>query len=407
MTIQTAPAPRTPRLLAGTAFSLGGMSEGRILALAAASPPDTTDPVDLAAAASLKVNYPKLAVPQVDPEDVDPATRTRRYSIVRVRDYAGPDGEVSDVAVIKGDIDAVLDQVRTGPDRRSVLKRNAAVMTRRGWRPLAVASAPVGANDEVGDFTVQGFVPVCPETIRPSAEGVSTGPAVFARVNVWSASLRIQHWSNVILIFLLSCTGFYIMDPFFGPLPTGGQNTGFLMGWVRFTHFVCAFLWLIVGLTRIWSASTSRDRYLRWPNLWPLKKGEDVRNFGRILQHYVFIKKDAPLYLAHNPLQQLAYTAVYIAAGCQMLVGFMLFGLYHQTNAFWAFISTPTHWFGIGTTRAIHVGIMFALWMFVIAHIYLVFRADSLERHGGLSAMISGGVWVKRGAKPVDAPVVE
>lgn len=401
------PAPpasdvRTPALVAGTAFSLGAVSEGRIVALAAACPPDSADPVDLAVAQALAVDHPGLTAATVDPADLDPARLDRRYSVVRLR-QGTDDG---DVVVIRGDLDAVLSKVKAGGEQRSVIKRNADRAIRHGWRPLAVARATVGPDDTVGPFHLLGYVPVRPETVAGSSDE-QAGPANWARVKVWSASLRVQHWMNVALVFILSCTGFLILDPVGGPTSYHGEASGFAMGWVRLIHFTAAFIWLVVGLTRIWSASTSRDRYLRWPSMWPLKKKEDVRNLGRVIQHYIFIKKDAPLYLAHNPLQQLTYTAVYVVCGIQMVIGFMLFGLYHQSNPFWAFLSTPTHWIGIPAMRLIHTLVMFALWAFVIAHIYLVMRAESLERHGGLSAMISGGVWVRRGSQPVDAPMVE
>ncbi|MCL2470219.1 MAG: Ni/Fe-hydrogenase, b-type cytochrome subunit [Propionibacteriaceae bacterium] len=410
MTTSTASVPsdvQTPALVVGTAFSLGTMSEGRIMALAAASPPSSHDPVDRATAKALKTDYPTLDRPVVAEEDFDPASVDKRHSLAMIRDYPQGDGTSSDVVVMRGDLATVLSKVEIGRGKRSELKRNASLAERRGWRPLAVASATVDENDAIGPFKMLGFIPVCPETIRGSVDDVKTGPAMWARIRVWSASLRIQHWTNVIVVFVLSCTGFLIMDPFFGPFAYNGVPTGFLMGYIRLIHFTAAFVWLVVALTRIWSAFTSRDRYLRWPAMWPLKKKEDVRNLGRVLQHYIFIKEEAPLYLGHNPLQQLAYTAVYVACVIQMIVGFQLFGVYHQTYWFWAFFSTPIHWIGVPAMRLIHVIIMFVLWMFVIAHIYLVFRAESLERHGGLSAMINGGVWVKRGSTPVDAPMVE
>jgi len=205
----------------------------------------------------------------------------------------------------------------------------------------------------------------------------------------------------------LCVTGFYIMDPFFGASAAAEQPTGFGMGWVRLVHFIAAFAWLLVGLLRIWSAFTSSDRYLRWSSMWPLKNKQDFHNLGQQLLHYTFIKTESPLYLGHNPLQQLTYTGVYVLCAIQMAVGFVLFGLYYQTNPFWAFISTPIHWFGVAPIRMIHACIMFLLWAFVIGHVYLVFRADATERHGGLSAMINGGVWVMRGSKPVDAPAIE
>jgi len=50
---------------------------------------------------------------------------------------------------------------------------------------------------------------------------------------------------------------------------------------------------------------------------------------------------------------------------------------------------------------------MIILWAFVIGHVYLVFRADAVERRSGLSSMINGNVWMKKGTKPADAPMVE
>ena len=406
-TTSTPTTVEIPSLIAGTAFSLGSVSEGRIMTMAAAAPPDSKDPVDRAAIKALNENYIGLEVPEVDADDVDPARRDRRYSLARIRNYNRQDGRQDDRVIMRGDLDAVLAKVEISGEQRRVIKKNANVVIRRGWRPLAVARAKVDENSVVGPFRLEGFVPVAPETVKGLVEDVTTGPAVWARVRVWSASLRFQHWLNVAVIFILSCTGIFIMDPFFGVTTFGSDASGYLMGWIRLIHFIAAFAWLVIGVARIWSAFMSRDRYLRWPSMWPLKNKTDVKNLGRILQHYALIKEDAPLYLAHNPLQQLAYTAVYIACGFQMLTGFMLYGLYHQSNPFWAFLATPVGWTGVGMMRLIHTLMMFLLWAFVIMHIYLVLRAESLERHGGLSAMINGGVWVKRGSEPVDAPKVE
>ena len=406
----TAQLQRTdgPPLVAGTAFTLGKMSEGDILQLAAAGTGDSRDPVDVALNSTLARDYPGMGVPAVDAADIDPATPARRFSLTRVRDWQAPDGTVQDLVVMRGDLDSILGHVKVRWENRSIIKKKSSAAILRGWRPLAVATAPVGAQDAVGQFTMQGFIGVTSQAGSYHSQGdLSASPAIWARINVWSPSLRVQHWCNVALIFILSCTGFYIMSPFFGPSSYTGAETGFLMGWVRLVHFAAAFLWVVLGLTRVWSAFTSSDRYLRWSAMWPLKSKDDVRNLGHTLLHYVFVKTEGPVYLGHNPLQQLTYTGVYVVCGLQMLVGFVLFGLPYQSDPFWAFVSTPIHWFGVPAVRMVHTIIMFLLWAFVIVHVYLVFRADSVERHGGLSAMVNGGVWMKRGTKPVDAPMVE
>ncbi|MCL1838043.1 MAG: cytochrome b/b6 domain-containing protein [Propionibacteriaceae bacterium] len=403
------PPPTKAKLIAGTAFSVGKISEARIIALAAASAPDSTDPVDLAIKKTLRRDYPQLQMPEVDARDVDPATAERKYSLTRVREYPREDGTKEDLVVMRGELQAILPKVKKRLESRSVFKKKAKIAIQRGWRPLAVAVAHVKEDGTVGPFTLHGFVSIGHKTGGEEANDadIASGPATWARIYVWSPSLRVQHWANVALVFILSCSGYFILDPFFGSTSVTGEPSGYLMGYVRFLHFCAAFAWLVTGLTRIWAAFTSSDRYLRLSSLWPLKKKEDFVNLGKTFQHYTFIKTESPMYLAHNPLQQLTYTGVYVLCGVQMLTGFTLFGLYHQDNWFWAFMATPIHIFGVAYIRLFHTIVMFLLWGLVIGHVYLVFRADSVERHGGLSAMINGGVWVQRGTQPVDAPKVE
>jgi Ni/Fe-hydrogenase b-type cytochrome subunit len=393
-----------PRLNIGDVFTLGHLSEGHVLALAAAAAPSrSADPVDIALAETVATQFPDLLVVPADESEVDPATRGRRFSLTLVQGFAVSDGAEADLVVMRGAVEAVLAQVEISRKDRGQVRRNAAWAGRHGWRPLAVAIAPLGPGGQVGPFAFQGFVDVGFGKPRSTPDYQS---ASWVRVNVWSASLRLQHWINVALVFTLSCTGYLIMDPFFGPSVRAGTETGFQMGWVRLIHFGAAFVWLVVGATRVVSAFTSRDLHLRWTEWWPLKRKQDFKNLGEVLQHYALIKVESPLFVAHNPLQHLTYAAVYVACGIQMITGFALFGLYQQTSAFWRLVATPVHWFGIPGIRVFHTMMMFALWAFVIAHVYLAVRADSLERHGGISSMINGGVWLKRGAKPVDAPEI-
>jgi len=405
-------ASAATQVVVGSPYSLGMMSNGEIMALASASTADSTDPVDQALTSTLVRNYPSHEVPVCDAADADPATPDRKYSVTRLRDFTEPDGTVHDVVVMRGDLDSMLSAVKIGRQSRSVVRRRGNVAIRRGWRPLAVATAPVDSDDKVGSFALQGFVALTTDPAKASVtESIGSESAQWVRVNVWSPSLRIQHWSNVILIVTLSITGFFIMDPFFGVSSTANPPaayTGFGMGWVRMVHFTAAFCWLVVGLLRIWSAFTSSDRYLRWSSMWPLKSKQDWKYLGQQLLHYTFVKTESPVYLGHNPLQQLTYTGVYVLCGFQMLIGLVLFSLpFANDNVFWHFLCTPIYWWGIAPLRLVHAIVMFLLWAFVIGHVYLVFRADATERHGGLSAMINGGVWVMKGTKPVDAPIVE
>lgn len=387
------------------AYSVRKLSPGRLLAMAAVAPFDSEEPVDVALHASLRVNRPDIVPIRVPADEFSPATPKRKYSLVRVDDFPVEDVP-KNVMIMRGDMESVLAKATISREERTLFIRNAEVMRMSGQRCLAVASAEIAEDGTVGEFFVEGFVAMVLEKPSQVAKKFSSNPNEWVRINIWSAMLRFQHWANMALIVIMSMSGYYIMNPFFGPAAETGHDVGYLMGWVRLIHYVSAYLWLGLGFSRLVLSFTAKDRQLRWRSLWPLNSREDVKGLWGTIQYYLFLKKEGPLYLAHNPLQQFAYTGIYVMCLIQMLSGIVLYGLYNQTDWFWVIVAYPMHWMGVSTIRMIHALIMFVLWSFVIVHVYLATRADALERHGGVSSMVNGGVWLRRGAKPVDAPEI-
>ena len=387
------------------AYSVRKLSPGRLLAMAAVAPFDSEDPVDVALHASLRVNRPDIVPIRVPADEFSPATPKHKYSLVRVDDFPVEDVP-KNVMIMRGDMESVLAKATISREERTLFIRNAEVMRMSGQRCLAVASAEIAEDGTVGEFFVEGFVAMVLEKPSQVAKKFSSNPNEWVRINIWSATLRFQHWANMALIVIMSMSGYYIMNPFFGPAAETGHDVGYLMGWVRLIHYVSAYLWLGLGFSRLVLSFTAKDRQLRWRSLWPLNSREDVKGLWGTIQYYLFLKKEGPLYLAHNPLQQFAYTGIYVMCLIQMLSGIVLYGLYNQTDWFWVIVAYPMHWMGVSTIRMIHALIMFVLWSFVIVHVYLATRADALERHGGVSSMVNGGVWLRRGAKPVDAPEI-
>lgn len=387
------------------AYSVRKLSPGRLLAMAAVAPFDSEDPVDVALHASLRVNRPDIVPIRAPADEFSPATPKRKYSLVSVDDFPVEDVP-KNVMIMRGDMESVLAKATISREERTLFIRNAEVMRMSGQRCLAVASAEIAEDGTVGEFFVEGFVAMVLEKPSQVAKKFSSNPNEWVRINIWSATLRFQHWANMALIVIMSMSGYYIMNPFFGPAAETGHDVGYLMGWVRLIHYVSAYLWLGLGFSRLVLSFTAKDRQLRWRSLWPLNSREDVKGLWGTIQYYLFLKKEGPLYLAHNPLQQFAYTGIYVMCLIQMLSGIVLYGLYNQTDWFWVIVAYPMHWMGVSTIRMIHALIMFVLWSFVIVHVYLATRADALERHGGVSSMVNGGVWLRRGAKPVDAPEI-
>jgi Ni/Fe-hydrogenase b-type cytochrome subunit len=392
------------RIQLGPAVTLGSISTASVVAIAAAAGlPDSVDAVDVALQAQARALQEDESPLRFTIEGFDPAVPSRRFSTTHVRGLT-VSGQSADMMILRGELRAVASAAHLGPDRRLLLHKNASFVERRGYRPLAVASASMRADGTWGPMEVHGFVPVRTARARGFRADVTSRPDVWVRVPVWPATLRWLHWLNVAAIAVLTMTGFYIADPFFLPR-VGTLGSGYFMGYVRFVHYSVAWGWITLGMIRLYLLFFSRSRFVRWPALWPLKSKQDLRNLGRTLSAYLLIHPDeSPTYVAHNPLQQLTYSGVYIMALVQVLTGLALYGLYNVRSGFWRWFEWPVHWLGAPDVRLAHYLIMLLFWAFLMLHIYLAVRADTIERHGGLSAMISGGVWLRQGSHPVDDP---
>jgi Ni/Fe-hydrogenase 1 B-type cytochrome subunit len=235
----------------------------------------------------------------------------------------------------------------------------------------------------------------------PRAESLSEGrPVEYKQVYLWHWPIRGMHWIAALCVLVLIVTGFYIGRPYF--VTSGAASDHFLMGRVRFTHFVAAGIlvatailrgyWLLVG-----------NRFERWRALFPVRK-QDWVNMWRVLRAYLFVRPaEAPHYMGHNPIQQLSYTALYGVALIQVLTGFYLYGLADPGGLFF----TSFGWVGavLGGAQVVrfvhHVLIWFWL-IFLPVHVYLTVRADVLHKESRVSSIVSGERYVRADVDFVD-----
>lgn len=369
-------------------YSAGKYTPEEILHFAAAAPSGTNNPIDKAL---------KKEAGEFNTLEHVPINPSSKYSLAKVPSIRRASQKQ---LIMRGETKSVMDKAsmeRT--DRRKFIDNYDAARI-LGHKILTVAVADVDEIGQKSQYYVEGFVALGVD--RPGPHG-HTDANEWVRVELWTRSLRFQHWANVLLIILMSLTGYYIMDPFFGGHATNPGDTGYLMGYIRLVHFIAGFLWVAMGVWRLSLWLFSKRRQLRWRAMWPFDSRRDIDGFIDTVKYYLFINKEPAPYLAHNPLQQLAYTAIYLLCIVQLITGLALFGLYEQSSWFWAIISTPVHWLGVPLVRLIHAALMFILWAFVIIHVYLAVRADTQEVHGGISSMINGGVWIRKGTLPLDA----
>ncbi|MHB9003410.1 MAG: cytochrome b/b6 domain-containing protein [Coriobacteriia bacterium] len=172
----------------------------------------------------------------------------------------------------------------------------------------------------------------------------------------------LTHWINLISIFALIFSGFYIHYPFFA---------GF-MGIARGIHFVFMFV-LIINLTfriiasffvksAVMPGTRTTDTDIKnW-----LPQSANRHQMIPWLKYYLFLKKDHPLGAKYGVLQKIAYIATIPLTFFMAYTGFAIYA----PTADWAIFSST--W--IGGPMAMRILHYFLMWGFVVftaIHVYL------------------------------------
>jgi Ni/Fe-hydrogenase b-type cytochrome subunit len=209
-----------------------------------------------------------------------------------------------------------------------------------------------------------------------------------------------MHWAAAASLALLIVTGFAIGKPYFLPQPQ--TSGGYFIGWMRLLHFISAGVLVATAIVRLYWLIAG-NKYERFPALFPVRKRDWVNMFRQVKFYLMIHPERAPHYLGHNPLQQLAYTTVYVIGLVMVITGFAMYG---QANP-GGLIRAATLWVpqlfgGMQIVRLVHHVLTWFFLIFVPIHIYLAIRADLLERGGTMSSIVSGGRFVPDDEEFVD-----
>lgn len=219
----------------------------------------------------------------------------------------------------------------------------------------------------------------------PAEAGASSEEKV--TLYVWDLSVRITHWVNVACIVVLSVTGYYLANPLI--MTQGPATDQFLMGTIRFIHYVTAFIFTTSVLFRIYWAFASRIKYARWRQFVPASRGR-WRALGKMIRYYTFVRREPPAEIGHNPLAGVTYIGLYVLFVLQIATGFALYSQpYHDgwLNVGFGWIIAA---FGAQPVRLVHDLIMYLIIAFTIHHVYSAVLIDIEERSGLVSSIITG-----------------
>lgn len=209
-------------------------------------------------------------------------------------------------------------------------------------------------------------------------------------VYVYEAPVRIWHWINALAITVLAVTGYFIGKPL--PTMPGEASAHFLMGYIRFAHFVAGYALAIGLLGRIYWAFVGNHhaREMFWLPIFQKAYWVEV---GNMIKWYAFIAPRPGRYVGHNPLARMAMVTLFLFTAVFMVItGFALYGEGSQMG------SWQEQMFGwviplMGQSQDVHTWHRFGMWaliVFVIAHVYAAIREDIMGRQSIVSTMISG-----------------
>lgn len=213
------------------------------------------------------------------------------------------------------------------------------------------------------------------------------------RVYVWELPVRFYHWFNALAILVLIVTGFWIANP-----PALQSNSEpynrFLMAWVKFIHYIAAYVFLANFIFRIYWGFVG-NKYARWNNFIPSNM-KFLREIGAVLRIDVFLQKGKEhLSVGHNALAGFVYFGMFLFFVIQCITGF---GLYADMSEWWfprLFAWVPAFVGGDAVLRQIHHATMWFFIIFIVIHVYLVMYHDYVEGRGEVSSMFGGWKFIE------------
>lgn len=202
---------------------------------------------------------------------------------------------------------------------------------------------------------------------------------------VWQWPVRICHWINVLSMIMLSVTGFYIGSPFM----TAPESSMYIMGWMRFLHFVFAYLFTVSVIARIiWMFIG--NHHASWRAFLPWLSAKGRQNFIKMFRYYTFTGKKITYEVGHNPVAATAYLGIFVLFVFQIVSGFAMYGQF-APGGFWeGILGWMNPLIGNQWLRLLHHGVMWLLVGFIINHIYSGWLMDVKMRNGTMSGIFSG-----------------
>ena len=208
------------------------------------------------------------------------------------------------------------------------------------------------------------------------------------RVYAWEVPVRLSHWINVLCILTLSVTGYYIGDPFIHAV----SSKQYIMGWMRFIHFVAAYAFLMSIIIRLYWSFTG-NTYASYKNWFPYT-AKRLGLMGNDIKCYLLIGEKSKCHPGHTQLGGLSYMLLMLVFLFMVFSGFAMYSVNHS-GAIWTILGG---WLlsimSLQTTRLYHHLAMYGILSFAMVHIYISSFSDSREKSGMMGSIFTGYKYV-------------
>lgn len=210
-------------------------------------------------------------------------------------------------------------------------------------------------------------------------------------VYVYEVPVRLWHWLNAAMIFVLIGTGYLIASP----LPTmeiAEATDQFVFGYIRFAHFAAGMVLTVAFFARIlWAFyGNTHARQMFYLPLWNLRW---IKEVIFELKWYLFLVPEPKRYIGHNPLAHAAmFFFITLGMTFMIVTGFALYAEGAGQG------SVYDRLFGwvlglVGNSQRLHTLHHLGMWsivIFTVIHIYAAVREDIMSRQSMISTIVSG-----------------
>jgi len=233
-----------------------------------------------------------------------------------------------------------------------------------------------------------------------SGIGLSSGfpansehPVEYRRVYVWEWPVRAYHWINATALVILCITGYLIGAPS-SPFYAAEAYQQYWFGWVRFIHFVVAYVYVFITLARLYWSFVG-NKYVKWNNYLPLKRSQWQEIVDVIKTDVLEIKLHGSISTGHNPLAAFSYFCTFLVFVFQVITGFALYSSMSDSWLPRMFVWVVPLMGGEFSVRFWHHLFLWFFVMFMIVHVYLAFYHDYIEGRGTITAIVGGWKFVR------------